>query len=554
MSGLAPIAVVVGDTAAARVVAGAVGSLLTAVGRWVVETPASADLSGYAAVILTRSHGWRAVRATYAGPLLVIDADVLSGRADAAFSHLLGATPVASLMVGDARVHLPRPLPPLTGKMIGEVAGGLVAEAGAHLAYALPFMVTPGMRTVRGFWSLARALELALAGLIGADSFVYAEPWPRGFRSARALTYDLDGLESIAAVPTVVAGGRAATAFCCADALEHLEGARGLEVAAHGDVHRQFADARTNLSRVDRMLAAFLAAGLEPRGFSPPNLTYTSDTGPLLERFAYVRLGYQEHSLSFFPGTFARGTLTSVSYYPDFLHRYVGPEEYARLLGRFCRWAEMTGVLAVPCFHPCLWSEPLRRYLDAPPGNAWEATMAEVVGWWRHRERVLAAVACGKENTVPDVVLVESPPARRLAALAAVDAEPELTSPARRVARVDVAGREVRVVPAVAAPVAGVDIPLGQTWKALGWLPGPVRRAASRALVSVANKNGVHACLYKTLGLTPEIVGGALRLPLVAADEPLMLIRPALELRGIARRAVGRLAAARRSGRVPAHA
>jgi hypothetical protein len=77
---IAPIAPVVGDTAAARVVASAVGSLLTAVGDWVVETPPSADLSGYAAAILTRSRGWRAVRAVYAGPLLVVDADLLAGR------------------------------------------------------------------------------------------------------------------------------------------------------------------------------------------------------------------------------------------------------------------------------------------------------------------------------------------------------------------------------------------------------------------------------------------------------------------------------------------
>jgi hypothetical protein len=484
----------------------------------------------------------------------VVDADLLAGRPDGAFTRLLDGTPAASLTVGETHVDLPRPLPVLAGKTVGEVAPGLVAEAGARVGYALPFMVTPAMRTVRGFWSLARALEQAVAGLIGADSFVYAEPWPRGFRSARALTYDLDGLETTTAVPPVAAGGRAATAFCCADALPHLDGARGLEVAAHGDVHRQFADERTNLARVDRMLSSFRAAGLEPRGFSPPNLTYTSDTGPLLERFAYVRLGYQEHSFSFFPGTLAGGTLTQVSYYPDFLHRYVGAEEYARLLGRFCSWAEMTGVLAVPCFHPCLWSEPLRRYLDTSPGNAWEATMSEVVGWWRHRGRTLAAVARGEESTAPDVVLVESTPAKRIAALATADAAPAATSPARSAARVDVAGREVRVVPAMAAPAARVDIPLGPTWKPLGWLPGPVRRAASRALVSVANKNGVHACLYRTLGLTPEIVGNAIRLPLVAADEPLMLIRPTLDLRGMARRAIARLGVVRRSGRVPAHA
>ena len=51
------------------------------------------------------------------------------------------------------------------------------------------------------------------------------------------------------------------------DALDRL-GATGpdCEIAAHGDVHRGFADARTNLARVDRMLETFRAAGLTPRG------------------------------------------------------------------------------------------------------------------------------------------------------------------------------------------------------------------------------------------------------------------------------------------------
>src|SRR5207249_2675768 len=62
MSRLPRIAVLAGDTPGARAVAGAVTSLLTAVGRWVEELPASADLAPYTAVILPRSRGWRAVR------------------------------------------------------------------------------------------------------------------------------------------------------------------------------------------------------------------------------------------------------------------------------------------------------------------------------------------------------------------------------------------------------------------------------------------------------------------------------------------------------------
>src|SRR5205823_1082024 len=83
----------------------------------------------------------------------------------------------------------------------------------------------------------------------------------------------------------------------------------------------------------------------------------------LLARFRYVRLGYQERGLRFYPEPRGDGVLVPVSYYTDFLQRYVGPEECARLLARFCRWAEATSVLAVPCFHPCLWPEPLARFL-----------------------------------------------------------------------------------------------------------------------------------------------------------------------------------------------
>src|SRR5437899_176292 len=168
MSRLARIAVLAGDTPGARAVAGAVTSLLTAVGRWVEELPASADLAPYTAVILPRS---------------------------------------------------------------------------------------------------------------------------RGVRAARALTYDLDGLEADGALPAFALHGRPATLFCTADALGRLDATGPVcEIAAHGDVHRGFADARTNLTRVDRMLETFRAAGLTPRGFSPPNSTYSSELAPRLGPFSDVRI------------------------------------------------------------------------------------------------------------------------------------------------------------------------------------------------------------------------------------------------------------------------
>jgi len=311
-----------------------------------------------------------------------------------------------------------------------------------------------------------------------------------------------------------------------------------LELAAHGDVHRPFLDPRTDLARVERMLAAFRAAGHEPLGFSPPNLAYASALSPLLERFAYVRLGYQERTLRFFPAPLAGGHVVSVSYYPDFLHRYVGAEEYARLLGRFTAWAAATSALAVPCFHPCLWDEPLRRFLAVPAPAVWETTLAQACAWWRHRARALAAVAAGAAPEA-DVSLVRATPAERVAALRPLNGEPRAAARLRRAGRVVVAGRDVRVVPAADGPAAAVEVPLGAAGRVLGWLPAGVRRAVLR----VSNKNGLHACLYGDLGLAPEVVGGVLRVPVMAADEPLLVTAPtgadvARAVRGAVRRLV----------------
>lgn len=65
MTEIARIAIVAGDTPASRAVAGAVRSLLTAVGRWVVEVAADADLAGHALVVLPGAvRGARYGRAT----------------------------------------------------------------------------------------------------------------------------------------------------------------------------------------------------------------------------------------------------------------------------------------------------------------------------------------------------------------------------------------------------------------------------------------------------------------------------------------------------------
>src|SRR5439155_1647431 len=151
MSRLARMAVVGGDTAGGRAVAGAVVSLRTAGGRWVEQVPADADLDPYAAVVLPRSRGWKTVRERYAGPLVVVDADLLGGRPDAEFLPLLSGAPRATLAIGDTHALLPCPLPPLAGPPPGDAPRGLVARAPSGAAYALPVVVSPALRTVAGF-------------------------------------------------------------------------------------------------------------------------------------------------------------------------------------------------------------------------------------------------------------------------------------------------------------------------------------------------------------------------------------------------------------------
>jgi hypothetical protein len=541
---IAPIAVVRPDTPAARIVAGGVVSLLTAVGRWVEEVPADAELSAYGAVVLARGHGWRAVRERFPGPLLVVDADLLGGRPDPAFAARLDGPAAAVVDVRGTQAPLPHALPRLAGTALGDAPSHVAVLAARGMGYLLPILLTPAIRTVRGFWTLAGVVEEAVAALVGEARATYVEPWPRGRRAPRVLTLDLDDITGPDPLRALMAAGRPGTLFCCADGLGHLGPLTpAVELAAHGDTHRPFADERTNLTRVDHMLAAFRAAGLAPRGFSPPNLVYTSALAPLFERFAYVRLGYQERALRFFPAA-GPGVTMGVSFYPDFAQRYVGVEEYTRLMAAFCTWAAATNVLAVPCLHPCVWGESLPRYLAGLGEGAWETTCGGIADWWARRR---AALTAGRPDDA--VVTVTATPAERLTALSgAVVDPPRPPARPRAVQSVRVSGKQYAVVPAGATPEAATEIP-GPGWPRMGRLPRPLRRLASRALLQVTNRNGLHACFYGDLGLVAEVAPRGIRLPLRAPDEPLMLTRPAAEYLGrLARRMLGRWRTVRTAG------
>ncbi|HJQ83427.1 MAG TPA: hypothetical protein VKA21_05080, partial [Candidatus Binatia bacterium] len=172
MTILRPIAILSGDTPAARAVAGGVASLLTAVGRWVEEVPAEKELGRYAAVVVPRAASVAAARARYGGPILVVDADLLDGAVAPAFAARLGGPVASSLDAFGVPLLFPRPLPVLAGNTLGDVPAGLAVACDGG-GYALPLPVTPALRTVAGFWSLARVLEGAIAALIGEANVVY---------------------------------------------------------------------------------------------------------------------------------------------------------------------------------------------------------------------------------------------------------------------------------------------------------------------------------------------------------------------------------------------
>ena len=71
----------------------------------------------------------------------------------------------------------------------------------------------------------------------------------------------------------------------------------------------------------------------------------------------------------------------------------------------------------------------------------------------------------------------------------------------------------------------------------------------------VVNETGMHGCFYRDLGLSAEIVGGAPRLPVVAADEPVLVRhRVAADVRRAARGLVRRLSRRARALRANASA
>jgi hypothetical protein len=490
-------------------------------GRWVDETRDPTAMRDPALVIACDGAAWRQVRERYSGPLLVVDADLLSDGPRPAGVAVDGYWGPGRVSLADGDVIVGSPVPRLRGPALAGVPVGLGVRFDDQTAYLTPLVLSPSFRDPKGFWCLAGLLDRAVVALLGDGVGPYVEPWPDGACAARALTCDLDDLDDPARLDRLAASGRPATLFACADALPPRAAvAAQFEIAGHGDVHLPFGDDASNLSRVDRMLEQFHAAGWTLAGFSPPNLVYSSALAPLAERFRHLRLGYQGTSWRLFPTRADALIVTRVSFYTDFLHRYVGASECGRLLAAADGWASDVRGMSVPCFHPGLWTEPLQAYLQQATTPAWEAPLVEVAAWWEGRHAALERLRAGQAAAEPRLRLLSQRVDERLAALLhAVTGRRADDDALREPARVEVGRRSFVVVPA--SPAAAIDhsVPLDTGWSAGRWLPAWYRRRALR----VANGGGVTAGLYAALPVGPSIRGGTVHLPVVVPDEPILL-------------------------------
>jgi hypothetical protein len=527
------IGIVAGDTAAARLEANAVYSLLTAAGNW-AEPARLGALVDFDVVVLSSSRLWPAASREFRGPLVVYDAELLGGRV---------ARPFRDVVRWPAPTGSGAPALESTGARVARVGAAGAARAlelTPTLRYALPEHASIDLQQPAGFWRLAATVQEDVAAVLGCERSYFADPWPDGAAGAAAFTCDLDDLGR-GGGRVALPDGVALTLFCCADDLAHLPDVRGaVEIAAHGDVHLPFLDGRDNARRIAAMLDGFRAEGRVPLGFSPPMLTYSSPLEELTDRFAYVRLGYMEPEMLFFPAPAGAALRLPVSYYTDYLLRYVDPARFADFLVGYLGWTAACGTLAVLCFHPVQFPHAADTVAARRPPGLWCATLADVSAWWRRRQAAFTAARRGETTSgVAGEVTAWPERLERLARRAPAPAEPapgiELqTRPSPR-------GPVHVVVNDAPAARADVEIAVALPQRHLAWLPGRLAERLCRRQLRIWNKSGFHAALYSTLRYRPALTidrrAGCVRLtlPVVAAREPLVIglaARP--RLRGMA--------------------
>ena len=293
------IGIVAGPSAASQLTAQGLYSVLTRMGHSVQQIDDDRIDESFDLLVFTSPQSQAALLEGTHQPRIVYHAEHYAGPAAAAPESsrvVLGGVGSArsafevAAMVGDAVT-------------LDDEGCCLAVRTDDRTIRSLPFFLAPEFQDRRVFWRCAEILATHVGAALERSEFSYAEPWPQGYLLAFALTFDLDDLtQRTPPFRSALETAAPTTLFVCANQLEALPpiGA-SLEVACHGDIHVPFDNPRTNEARIDDMWKRFVAAGFAPRGFSPPYLAYTSPRATLTKRFGYLRMGYMEKGLLFFP-------------------------------------------------------------------------------------------------------------------------------------------------------------------------------------------------------------------------------------------------------------
>jgi len=520
------IAVAAGEGAASRLAAHCVYSILTRLGHWaeLVDVRLLGEDAFDLIVFTSRPSGGGLQVSTT--PRIVYDASLFGGSA-------LGDVDRLSLAGESLSAQFRHSLLPDGDAISTDDTGQHIARCTAPgTIHALPIFLTPEIQRNAVFQECVALVGRHVAHALDQDAFLYVEPWPRGFKAALAATFDLDGMrQRDGAFLDALAAGCKSTLFACADQLHVLpESQPHIEIACHGDVHTVFNGAATNEIRVASMTASFQAAGLAPRGFSPPNLVYTSSLERLSTSFDYLRIGYMERELLFFP-TLRHGVVEiPVSFYPDHALKYVADDVYHSMMDTYLRWATSRGALAVLCFHPALFPDAYTPYLGRQDSGVWRPTLSELATWWRQRRSWMDAARRGEIAAAPtsagQLALKRDQVVARTASLVPTQmrhAESAVSFGEGRLDRttIVVANTSATLVRDVAIPA----VTARSSWP---------ERSGSSGIPKVVAKNGFHACFYGRLGFDLSRSAGSLRAPFVAANEYLLLStrrRPAASAR-----------------------
>jgi hypothetical protein len=236
--------------------------------------------------------------------------------------------------------------------------------------------------------ALSKELIRLFEELTGINEFTFCSPWPDNFVSAVGLSMDMDeAREDRNIFEKVNKSNKDLTLFFCSkdsNLLKNFESNH--EIAAHGDVHKPFRFGKKR--RIKNMLRGFQSSGQKIIGFSPPDLSYWGNYEKLSKHFAYIRIGYMEPNLLFYPLKTDSIYYVPISYYTDHKLKYLKRDDFFNGINYYLRWGISRNHLISFCFHPYIY-DAYSDLLKVNIPKVWFATLSDLVRWWSEREKFL---------------------------------------------------------------------------------------------------------------------------------------------------------------------